>query len=136
MSVYGVPLIVLIIVVLSVAIIYFLVWHLAYYQAQLKWEAARIAEVSKVFSAAYALGANHKFTWGASFEGRFGKNGPGNGRNLAYEGTDLPYTTLASMVMMEQGQKDDLQVALDHLQLWEHEHPQPTAPTVFGRRIL
>lgn len=108
--------------------------ELAYAQRMGEWEQERSVFVVEVFQAVNAV-KHHKFTKGRYYEGRFGANGPGGFTALVYEGTELNYSTLADMVMIEHEQQALLVVAIDHLKLYELEHPQPNPPTYFGKRI-
>jgi hypothetical protein len=129
-----------VIVVLAIAFavvlvaLYLYLMELWYAAAQLDWEHERFVFVAEVFQAVNAV-KHHKFTKGRYYEGRFGPNGPGGHAALVYEGTELNYETLADMVMLEHEQQELLVVAIDHLKLYEMEHPQPNPPTYFGKRL-
>ena len=119
---------------LLIGVVYVVLIELWYAAAQLEWEHERMTFVAEVFQAVNAV-KHHKFTKGRYYEGRFGPNGPGGHAALVYEGTELNYETLADMVMLEHEQQELLVVAIDHLKLYEMEHPQPNPPTYFGRRL-
>ena len=97
------------------------------------WVDERDAALVEIFQAVKAV-TRHEFSWGQTYKGRFGPNS--HYRGLAYEGTELNYETLAHMVMENQDQQALLLVAFDHLALWEHDHPVPQAPTLFGRPLF
>jgi len=87
-----------------------------FYQGKVvAWCDEREALFVEVFQAARVImGRQHNFTRGS--------------HGLMYEGNDLPYTTLSEMLMLEQDQRGLLVVAMDHLTLWELEHPVPEKP--------
>lgn len=85
----------------------------------IQWSNDRSNGIMEVLSAANVI-TRHKFK-------------EGDGGNLIYQGTLLNYETLAHLVMTEQEQK---QLLVDHLKLWELDHPQPDPPTYFGKRLI
>lgn len=113
---------------LSVTVPIFIVWtfflcrELNWARQQMKWEYERITIVAEVFNAARAI-QKHTFDWVA-------------GDNLSFKGELLNYKMLAQMVMLNQEQSALVLVAMDHVALFELEHPPPKPPTVFGKRLV
>lgn len=117
-----------VIIILSSAIFLIFLWvfilgrELIWAKRQMAWEIERITLVAEVFNAARAI-QKHTFDWGG-------------GGNLSFQGTLLNYETLSKMVMLNQEQSALVLVAMDHVALFELEHPPPKPPTVFGKRLV